>query len=129
MRQVFVEELVDAALVELLDTQATQRHPMSEVRDAGEAAPHGALRVLAAPEARDVGRHVRGQRALGQPDSHGRVQTRGSRTWRSPEVETQCCPGRRLMSSSARSSLFHHQTPGGFRDTWFKRLCITGHCA
>jgi hypothetical protein len=76
VRNVLVQELLDAALVEPLGAQAAQRHPVREVTESTEVASSRALRVAASLQAREVRRNVSGQRAVEQPASNCRVKRR-----------------------------------------------------
>jgi hypothetical protein len=76
VRQVLVQELLDAALVELLGAQAAQRHPVREVTEGTEVPSGGALRVAASVQPGDVRGDVSGQRTAEQPALYGRVQRR-----------------------------------------------------
>ena len=76
VRQVILKKLIDAALVEPVDRQPTQRHPVSEVRDSVQPSPARAGCVATALQPFDVGRHIRSQRTVEQPALQHRMQGR-----------------------------------------------------
>ena len=74
-RQVVIEELIDEVVVELLDSQATARHPMGEVRQRAQVPLDAAFGIPASLQQRQVRVEDRRQRAIEQPGSGQGMQS------------------------------------------------------